>query len=363
MQVNLSKSMNQRVRDARPRLGYVMVMFTLSLFLLLGVCGLAIDIGRMYVAKSESQSFADVAALNAVAKLAVSPGAFTAASTAAAQTNKKCNFGMTAFTDVVTTFGTSPTDTFIATPPAAGYEASDYRFALVSVHVNVPMHLMGAAIRQPTASVAAQAMSGEVSTTNLPGGEFPFSPYSRKNASPDDPNDPFGFKVGNSYTLRWDPPGNKSTCGTDEGNVGSNGSYRGYCCTGGAGVASVRDILAGGGTVPVNVGDAFPPLEAGGQKNSVNIQDFVNYDTDTISPDYATYRNNTTNPGNGKRIVTVAVNNNEQTIVGFAAFFLYPANQYGSKGYCGQYIGSVVQGVPGMPPGSGSGVYHLKLIQ
>jgi uncharacterized membrane protein len=50
-------------------------LFALSLFLLLGVCGLAIDIGRMYVAKSEAQSFADVAALNAVAQLAVVPGA------------------------------------------------------------------------------------------------------------------------------------------------------------------------------------------------------------------------------------------------------------------------------------------------
>jgi Flp pilus assembly protein TadG len=362
MQVCMLTPINRRWFDAKTRCGYVTLMFTLSLLLLLGVCGLAIDIGRMYVAKSEAQSFADVAALNAVVTLAAAPGAFTSASNAAANTPGKWNFGTTPFTDVVTTFGTSATGTFTATPPAPGNQASDYRFALVTAHVSVPMYLMGAAIRRTSAAIVGQAMTGEQSTTSLPGGEFPFSPYSRKSASPDDPSDPFGFKVGNSYTLRWDPPGDKTSCGTDSGNVGSNGSFRGYCCTGGSSVPSIRDVLAGGGTVPVSVGDAFGPLETPGQKNSISIQDFINYDTDTDSPDYATYRTNTTNPGNGKRIVIVVVNNNQQTVVGFASFFLYPAAQYGDKNYCAEYIGSVVQGVPLMPPGSGSGVYHLKLF-
>jgi Flp pilus assembly protein TadG len=355
--------MQMKTFGATTRRGYVTIMFTLSLLLLLGVCGLAIDVGRMYVAKSEAQSFADIAALNAVAKLASSPGAFAEASSAAANTPANWNFGSSPFTNVVTTFGTSATDTFTTTPPAAGHQASDYIYALVTVHVSVPMYLMGAAIGQSTATVAAQTMTGEQPTTSMPGGEFPFSPYSRKTAAPDDPSDPFGFKVGNSYTLRWNPPGDSTSCGTDNGVVGSNGSFRGYCCTGGSSVPSIRDVLAGGGTVPVSVGDAFGPLEVPGQKNTISIQDFINYDTDTVSPDYATYRANTTTPGNGKRIVIVPVNNNQQTVAGFAAFFLYPASQYSGKNYCGEYIGSVVQGVPAMPPGSGSGVYHLKLFQ
>lgn len=363
MQVSTPTRNNRRSFDVKTRRGYVTIMFTLGLLLLLGVCGLAVDIGRMYAAKSEAQSFADIAALNAIEKLVLSPGAFTAASNAAANTSAKWNFGSSAFTDVVTTFGTNATGTFTATPPALGNQPSDYTFVLVTVHANVPMYLLGAAIGRQSATVAAQAMAGEQATTSLPGGEFPFSPYSRKNASPDDPSDPFGFKVGNSYTLRWDPSGDTTTCGTDSGNVGSNGSFRGYCCTGGSSVPSIRDILAGGGTVPVSVGDAFGPLEAPGQKNSISIQDFINYDTDTVSADYATYSSNTTNPGNGKRIVIVPVNNNQLTVAGFAAFFLYPASQYGGKNYCGEYIGAVVQGVPGMPPGSGSGVYHLKLFQ
>jgi len=41
--------------------------------------------------------------------------------------------------------------------------------------------------------------------------------------------------------------------------------------------------------VPVRIGDPFGPLETPGQKNSISIPDWINYDTDTVSPDYATY--------------------------------------------------------------------------
>lgn len=76
---------------------------------------------------------------------------------------------------------------------------------------------------------------------------------------------------------------------------------------------------------------------------------------------YATYLTNAT--GNGKRLVVVPVNNNQLSVVGFAAFFLYPASQYQGKNYCAQYVGAMVQGAPGLPPESGSGVYHVKLFQ
>jgi hypothetical protein len=339
-----------------------MIAFTLSSFMLLGVCGLAIDIGRMYLAKSEAQNFADIAALNATTSLAVAPTDFDAARTAAAQTNQKWQFGSTPFTNVTTTFGTSATDpSFTATPPCCGHPISDYRYALVTTRVNVPMYLIGLVTKAGFGTVAASAIGGELLKTTMPGGEFPFSPYSRKNASPDDANDPFGFKVGNQYTLRWSPPGDQTSCGTDQGNVGSNGSFRGYCCTGGQSVPSIRDVLAGGGTVPISVGDPFGPLEVNGQKNSITIADWINADTDSLSSDYATYRSYGT--GNGKRLVIVPVSQNLQTVVGFAAFFLYPASQYQGKNYCAQYVGSMVQGAPGLPPGSGSGVYHMKLFR
>jgi len=50
-------------------------------------------------------------------------------------------------------------------------------------------------------------------------------------------------------------------------------------------------------------------------------------------------------------------------VVGFATFFLFPPSEYGNKNYCGRYIGSQVLGAPGLPTGSGSGVYRLKLLR
>ena len=235
-------------------------------------------------------------------------------------------FGTQSFTNVTTTFATSAAGPFISSPPAGGNTAADYKYVQVSASVNVPMLLMGAAIGQRWATVAGQATVGEILLTGMTGGEFPFSPYSRKNKSPDDATDPFGFKVGNDYTLRWSPPGDKSSCdgGADEAaGVASNGSFRGYCCTGAQSAVARRDILAGNGngTVPMNVGDDFSQYTVNGQKNSISIQDWVNMDTDTSSADYAAYKSR--GAGNLKRVVTVPVNdlNGTGKLVGFATFF------------------------------------------
>jgi Flp pilus assembly protein TadG len=347
--------------DRSAERGYVLIMFSLSLFLLLGVSGLAIDIGRMYVAKSEAQSFTDAAALSGALKLAEAPGNFAAAIATVASTDKKWEFGNKTFTNITTTFGTSRTDVFTATPPAAGKLAADYKFVRVRAQVNPPMFLLAVAIGKPASSVAAQAMAGLEGLTSVPGGEFPFSPWSRKNAHPEDPNDPFGFRAGNLYTLRWRPPGDKSSCGTDQGNVGTNQDFRGYCCTGSSSAVSVADILAGGGTVPMSIGDPFAPLIAQGQMQTISIIDFINADTDQNAPNYAAYKG--AHKGNNKRIVIAPVNDGMHNIVGFAAFFLLPSSEYNGQDYCGEYIGSFVQGAPMILPGGGYGVYRLQLFE
>ena len=49
--------------------GFVLVATSLAALFLLGAAGLAVDIGRMYVARSETQSFVDSAALSAATEL------------------------------------------------------------------------------------------------------------------------------------------------------------------------------------------------------------------------------------------------------------------------------------------------------
>ncbi len=359
---NSAMLLRRRPRDSSRqsgRRGYILIMFTLSLFMLLGVCGLAIDMGRMYVVKSEAQSFADAAALNAVTSLATNPGDFVGATAAARGTSKRWEMGTNPFTNVSITYGTSSTDVFTATPPALGHVPADYKFALVTARATVPMYLMSVAIGARASSVAASAMAGLEQITHLNGGEFPLSPWSRKNASPEDPNDPFGYKAGNIYTLRWTPPGNKSSCGTDEGAVGTNQDFRGYCCTGSSSAVSVDDILAGGGTVPLTIGDPFPPLITQGQKTTISITDFINADSDPTAPNFTSYRSR--GMGNNKRIVFAPVNDGMQTFVGFAAFFLLTADNYTGPNWCGEYIGLMVMGMPKIPPGRGAGVWRIRL--
>src|SRR5260370_15382273 len=60
---------HDRILHGRGERGFYLVTLTLALGFLLGAVGLAIDIGRMYIVKSEVQSFVDSAALYGAAQL------------------------------------------------------------------------------------------------------------------------------------------------------------------------------------------------------------------------------------------------------------------------------------------------------
>jgi Flp pilus assembly protein TadG len=59
---------NQPLIPARER-GFVFIVTAIAMTLLIGLAGLAIDVGRMYVIRAELQSFTDAAALTAAREL------------------------------------------------------------------------------------------------------------------------------------------------------------------------------------------------------------------------------------------------------------------------------------------------------
>jgi Flp pilus assembly protein TadG len=347
------------------RRGYVLVALSLGLVFILGMAGLAVDVGRMYIAKSEAQSYADSAAFAAALQLDGTTAGLARAQTAVTNDPKKWDFQNDAFIGV-TSFGTTSTGPWVATPnPATGYY-----FAQVQTTVNVPMYLIGALVGQGS-TVVASAVAGRVTENSVPGGEFPFSPYTRI-ASPDNASDPFGYTVANQYTLRWGAPGNKTTCGTDatQPNLSFNGKQRGYCCVAQS-AANLRQAIVGGATDPMSVGNPTEMDSGATNTEPSAIALRVNEDSDTTSLNYAQYLANGT--GNGERVVLVPVNNGPPNfdVVGFAGFFLLNASYYsglnGNDAGCGEYIGTYVQGAagngdPGLAPG-GSGAYHIKLYQ
>ncbi len=225
--------------------GYVLIALSLGLVFILGMAGLAVDIGRMYVTKSEAQSFADSAAFSAALQLDGTSAGITRATTAVANNPKQWQFQTSAFTNVQTAFATSSTGPWATNPNPA----TNYYYAQVQTTVSLPMYLIGA-LGAPSSTIAAGAVAGRAATTGTPGGEFPFSPYTRI-GSPDNASDPYGYQVGNDYTLRWGAPGNKTTCGTDktQPNLAVNGKERGYCCVAQS-AANVRQAILGGKLIP-----------------------------------------------------------------------------------------------------------------
>jgi Putative Flp pilus-assembly TadE/G-like len=93
--------------------GYILVATCLSLTFLLGVSGLSLDIGRMYIAKNEAQAYVDSAALAAAKQLDGTAAGITRANSAATADTDKWRFDSSAFTNVAATYSNSATGTFV----------------------------------------------------------------------------------------------------------------------------------------------------------------------------------------------------------------------------------------------------------
>src|SRR5579864_1167533 len=167
---------DNRLQKARGRFekGYVLIALSLGLVFILGMAGLAVDIGRMYVTKSEAQSFADTAAFSAALELDGTNAGITRATNVVSNNPKKWEFQNDAFTNVTTTFATASTGPWVSNPNPA----TNYYFAQVQTTVSLPMYLIGA-LGSANSTIAAGAVAGRVAENGVPGGEFPFSPYTR----------------------------------------------------------------------------------------------------------------------------------------------------------------------------------------
>jgi hypothetical protein len=85
-----------------------------------------------------------------------------------------------------------------------------------------------------------------------------------------------------------------------------------------------------------------------------------NQDSDLTAPNFDAYQ------GNGRRMLTVPVNNGAltPTVVGFALFFLQPrpCGAQNSSACCGEYVGPAV--VASTRRGAGTpGLYAVQLVQ
>src|SRR6266478_6763060 len=96
--------------------GYVLVTMAGTAFALLAAVGLAVDIGRMFIAKNETQAYCDSAAMAATLKLNGNSSGITAATAAVASSTNAWNMDTAAVTNYTVDFATSATGPWSANP-------------------------------------------------------------------------------------------------------------------------------------------------------------------------------------------------------------------------------------------------------
>ena len=350
-------------RDRFGRRGFALVTTGISLVALVGVLGLATDIGRMYIVKNEMQAYADAAAVTAALELDGSSAGITrAANTIPASTNR-WNMGTSTFSGTQTDFATESTGPWAASPsPASGY-----RFARVRATAAVPLYFLPAVGAPTTSVINSNAVAGQVLKTDFSEGVFPFSPFAHNNGQPD-----FGFTTGVHYTLRWGSnpnldvnvcPGDNATQWVEHATAGSS-SERGYIEYNSSDI--IRQAIEGDyQTAPLTIGD--PVVMTGGNKQTQrdSLINRINQDTDPSSASYAQYVAGGT--GNGRRLAVVPVNTGypDNIVLGFGLFFLLVPTEYvqsGNRPFCAEFVGPYVQGSD-HKGGGAVGSYVVRLVQ
>jgi uncharacterized membrane protein len=137
--------------------GFVLIVTSIAMTLLLGVAGLGIDIGRMYVIRAELQTFTDAAALSAAMELNGTASGLALARTGAGKLASgphamRFDMGTQPITNITTSFSLDNKTWQETTKPSA-----DCRF--VRVVATEPAPVIFLRIFQPRTSTTIAAAS------------------------------------------------------------------------------------------------------------------------------------------------------------------------------------------------------------
>ncbi len=342
--------------------------------------GLAVDIGRIYIAKSETQIFTDSASLAATLELDGTDAGINRALARVDSNPNRWNFQTSDFTSVTTAFAKSLDGEWTDYPS----NPMGYRYARVHASVNVPVYflslfmntkvstggagLLALAPSSYTTQVAADSSGAQEIKTGFREGIFPFSPYAHNDTGPD-----YGLIPGQFYTFRWaaNPrlehnvcPGDNDQAIIDIANAGG-GSERGYIEETSASIIR-QAIIDDYQTVYRGIGDVVDMTGGAKQTERTSIIERVRQDSDWWSDTYEEYVQE--GIGSGRRIVAMPINAGSPSYVveQIGAFFLPPQSEYpqgGNQAWCAEYLGPYVQGSSHKGAGEGSGAYVVRLTQ
>ena len=381
-----ARGMHRRPTERLNERGFVLVTMAVSTVALFAALGLAVDVGRLFIAKSETQAFCDSAALGAALKLDGSADGITAAQNAVANNSNVWNLDSTQVTNYTVDFATSASGPWSTSPsPASGYI-----YARVQATVPLNLFFIPVVVPQQVQNVGSLSVAGQIQYN----GNFPvgLGPFTAVGPNPNDPN--FGLVPGQQYDIQW-PAYNGSRGGCGPSNPD-------HCfvkppCSGESQTAMSEVVNQWGAsingywgsnsnsTIDQEVLDVqqLQAVSAGsditmstGNKNAIAtaLDTRVNEDGDLLDNTPSTYLASST--ANLRRllavpVVTPTVVNGSAVgyVLGYAAFLLMsngnPSNYYaagsGNDPFCAVYVGGYTLGGTS---GSGSaGFYQVKLVQ
>ena len=367
--------------------GFVLVTMAIAAIALIGMLGLAVDVGRMFIAKNETQNYCDSAALAAALALDGTTTGISSAQNAVTNSANVWNLNTTTVQNPTVTFATSLSGPFVASPsPADGYNV-----ARVSATVAMQLYFIPVLVAQTTTNVASSATAAQVALTSIPRG---LAPYTAVSTNPTPPN--FGLVVGNSYNIQW-PQYNGSKAGCGPGNPDK--CFNSPPCPGDVKASEVAVISNWGANTSgywgsnsnsiiqqevldviqiqtIVAGDNIAPIRSNGNKASEAgyLDQRVSQDTDTTDNTPSSYF---AAVHNFRRLLGVPIVNpidpTHTTVIGFGQFLLlangpgpsdyYTKTSVGKDPYCAIYVGTFVIGGGGPGTGGTTGGSRVKLVQ
>lgn len=380
---------------SRPgRRGFVLITMAISAFALIAALGMAVDIGRLFIAKNETQAYCDSAAVAAALMLDGTTVGISNAQTAVADSANRWNLDSTSVSNPTVTFATTITGPWSTSPnPATGY-----LYARVSITVPLDLYFIPVVVNHMTQNVVSSATAGQISITSFRQG---LAPYSAIATSTTPPN--FGLVAGNSYDIQWPTYNNGASCDPTNPNK-INNCFLSNPCSGDS-FAAKQEVINDWGqsssgywgstsnsTIEqeildviqlqtVSVGTNIQPVLTSGQKQS-QAGYLDERASEDVSTDYATNNDSKTlsdyfgGPHNGRRLLPVPVvlpsSTTNTSVVGYGAFLLYSNNATsdyyekstnGNSAFCAIYAGPYQVGSLGTGTGGTTGATYVKLVQ
>jgi Flp pilus assembly protein TadG len=379
--------------------GFVLITMAITVIALVGVLGMAVDIGRMFIAKNETQAYCDSAALAAALALDGTTGGIANAKTAVTNSTNTWNLDTTKVSSPTVTFATALAGPWDTNPnPATGYI-----YARVSATVPLSMYFLPVIVNQNSQNVTSSATAGQIAITSFPQGLSPYTAVSTVNTPPN-----FGLVVGQSYDIQWPAVSNGANC--DPLNVAKidncfikppchddtfaskqavlnnwASANSGYWGASSNSTIEQEIVDLNNQTTPVAVGDNIMPVLTNGDKQSQAgyLDERVNQDVNLTDNVPGVPNGSNVYPAgtyfgdlhNGRRLLPVPIVNptdpTHTTVLGFGQFLLqsngksdyYKKATNGNDPYCAVYAGSWDIGSISSGAGGSTGATRVKLVQ